>query len=97
MELLTGKPINSECDLKIMRRWLPSICGALDNRLILNFLQRNLAFQLVVLAKKCVADETCLESVLEELEEIYDVMLKSDNCGIRVSGLSVGIHSSKSL
>ncbi|PWA65736.1 protein kinase-like domain, Concanavalin A-like lectin/glucanase domain protein [Artemisia annua] len=94
MEMLTGKLIDYECELTVAREFLPgehgfasmqSIRCALDGRLRFNILQTKPAIQLALLAQKCVVDESylrpTLESVLEELEEIYDVMLKLDNNG----------------
>ncbi|XP_076921838.1 putative serine/threonine-protein kinase PBL22 [Bidens hawaiensis] len=94
MELLTGNPVASESDLTATRHCLPgehgfvslpSIYGALDCRIRLNFLQTKPAVQLALLAQKCVADKyylrPTLESVLEELEEIYVVMLNIENSG----------------
>ncbi|KAI3754385.1 hypothetical protein L1987_54168 [Smallanthus sonchifolius] len=92
MELLTGEPIANESDLTATRHCLPgergfaslpSIYGALDCRIRLNFVQTKPAVQLALLAQKCVVDKSylrpTLESVLEELEEIYVVMLNLGN------------------
>lgn len=92
LEILTGGPIANSCDLMVTRHRLPgehrfvarqSIYHALDIRLILNVALATPAIQLVMLAQKCVVDESnlrpTLESVLEELESIYAIMLKIEN------------------
>lgn len=93
MELLTGKPINNEGELMVTKDYLPgehgsimkSIGPSLDSKLRFNFLLARPAVKLASLAQKCVVDKSdlrpTLESVLEELEEIYDIMLKLDNSG----------------
>ncbi|XP_035843325.1 probable receptor-like protein kinase At2g23200 isoform X3 [Helianthus annuus] len=94
MELLTGEPIASASDLAETRHCLPgehgfvslpSIYGALDCRIRLNFPQTKPAVQLALLAQKCVVDKSylrpTLESVLQELEEIFRVMLNIGNSG----------------
>lgn len=92
LQLLTGKPIVDLGDLTETTHRLPgeygfvsmqSIYSALDERLRLSFLMRRPAFQLALLAQKCVVEESwlrpTLESALEEVEEIYAIMLKSEN------------------
>ncbi|XP_076912552.1 uncharacterized protein LOC143570920 [Bidens hawaiensis] len=94
MELLSGNPVASESDLTATRHRLPgehgfvslpSIYGALDCRIKLNFLQTKPAVQLALLSQKCAVDKSylrpTLESVLEELEEIYVIMLNIGNSG----------------
>ncbi|KVI01322.1 Concanavalin A-like lectin/glucanase, subgroup [Cynara cardunculus var. scolymus] len=91
-KLLTGKMIDDSGDLIGTTHRLPgeygfvsmqSIYSSLDDRLRLNFLMRRPAFQLALLAQKCVVEELwlrpTLESALEEVEEIYAIMLKSEN------------------
>nr|GEU57144.1 probable serine/threonine-protein kinase PIX13 [Tanacetum cinerariifolium] len=93
MELLTGVPISNEDELMVIKDFLPgehgllvkSIGSTLDIRLRFNFLLARPAIQLALLAQKCVGDKSylrpTLESVLKEIEEIYDVMLNLDDSG----------------
>ncbi|GKE65324.1 hypothetical protein Tco_1519485, partial [Tanacetum coccineum] len=64
---------------------MKTIGSSLDSRLRFNFLETRPAVRLALLAQKCVGDKSylrpTLESVLKELEEIYDVMLNLDDSG----------------